>query len=184
MLTHVPRRTQARQIYNVRRKMMKHSFAIFAALTCLMSSFVSGSPPYCVPPALAPLENEKPTAYLAKISDLPQSVVDAVKTAMRGGKLHMADRGGAWNETDDVDDPSLPFRRLLWATEVKKYFVIHYEMGGIGYSTHFLVISPEEKTGNRRLVWSAVSFSKASDFDEFFRLLQAGKIDSDPRFIH
>ncbi|TDO08881.1 hypothetical protein EV580_4911 [Mycobacterium sp. BK086] len=45
----------------------------------------------------------------------------------------IADIGAPFNSTDDVDDPSLPFRRLIRAGHRDKDWFLWYEHGGITY---------------------------------------------------
>jgi len=45
----------------------------------------------------------------------------------------MADIGAPFNSTDDVDDPSLPFRRLIRAGHRGDDWFVWYEHGGITY---------------------------------------------------
>lgn len=45
----------------------------------------------------------------------------------------MADIGAPFNSTDDVDDPSLPFRRLIRGGHRDKDWFLWYEHGGITY---------------------------------------------------
>lgn len=163
---------------------MKRAILALIWLVYGWSTVARGEAPSHLPAELAPLANGQPTEYLRRASDIPRSVVAAAKKAMLGGKFHLADAGGAWRKTDVVVDGSLPSRRLVWATDVKGCFMLHYEMGGIGYSTHFLVFSPEDKDGHRKLIWSAAGFMIADDLPSFFSLLERGKIQSDPRTLH
>jgi hypothetical protein len=45
----------------------------------------------------------------------------------------IADIGAPFNSTDDVDDPSLPFRRLIRGGHRDKDWFLWYEHGGISY---------------------------------------------------
>ena len=92
----------------------------------------------------------------------------------------MADNGGNWERYDVVYDDTLPFRRLIWAVEVQQHYVLHFEQGGMAYSTHFLVISPADSKGRRTLEWAAISFKQARDLEGFLDSAKAGKLRFDP----
>jgi len=156
---------------------------IAAALGLLIAVNVLGqSPPPAVIDQLGP---DKSLNYVTKFSDIPKSVIDVMKTATRSSKLEMADKGGKWNATDAVLEPNLPFRRLIWAVETQKHFVVHYELSGVGYSTHFLVISPPGDDGKRKLEWAAVSFNKnANNLKKFLALAKSKKLDADDYLGH
>jgi hypothetical protein len=79
---------------------------------------------------LTEIEGVKPDQYIKKVKDIPMPVKKAFGQAMGAKQFDMADTGGAWNKTDVVTNPSLLFRRLIWAVETTGYYVIHYEMGG------------------------------------------------------
>jgi hypothetical protein len=151
-----------------------------AGIGCRRSGQVEGGVKYDES-ILRKLEDERPVKYLTMLGELPRSVRAAVFEAIKSDDRRIADRGTLWNKTDTPTDPSLPYRRLIWAAEVKQYYVIHYEKGGEGWSTCFLIISPEEKAGKKSLVWAGVSFNVAGDYSAFLRLMKEGKVHSDPR---
>lgn len=156
--------------------------AIVAALSFLSitSTFGQSKPPAVID-QLGPDTSLK---YLTKVSEIPKSVVEVMTNTMHMGQLKMADKDGEWNVTDAVTNPNLPFRRLIWAVETQKHFVVHYELGGIGYSTHFLVISPPDENGKRKLEWAAVSFNKADDLNKFLAMAKSKKLDADKSLSH
>ena len=157
--------------------------AIAGALCLFLSANAFGQ---SQPPAVInQLHADSSLTYLTKVSEIPASVIEVMKTAMRTDKLKMADKGGKWNVTDAPIDPDLPSQRLIWAVESQKHFVVHYELSGIGYSTHFLVISPPGDDGKRKLEWAAVSFNKKSDnLKKFLALAKSKKLDADESLMH
>jgi hypothetical protein len=96
----------------------------------------------------------------------------------------MADYRGAWNKTDYVQDASLPFRRLIWAVTIKDYYIIHYEKGGFGYSTHYLVAAPDRNTKKWKVLWAGVAFERGQDYPAFISALKKRKLDSNPSLGH
>ena len=46
--------------------------------------------------------------------------------------------GQNWNATDAITDPTLPWKRLVWAAVGSDYYVVHYERGGIDHSSPHL----------------------------------------------
>jgi hypothetical protein len=151
---------------------------------CLLSAstFGQGQPPAVID-QLGPDESLK---YLTKVSEIPKSVVEVMTNTMHMGQLKMADKGGKWNVTDVITDPDLPFHRLIWAVETQKYFVIHYERGGIGHSTRFLVISPPDADGKRKLEWAAVDLGAKAhkNLKEFLSAAKSGKLKADGSLLH
>jgi hypothetical protein len=152
---------------------MKNVIATVLGLLVCISAFGQSSPPAVIDQ----LHPDPSLIYLTKVSDIPDSVIEVMKTATGYDKLKMADKGGKWNMSDAVLDPDLPFRRLIWAVEAQKHFVV-------GYSTHFLVISPPGDDGKRKLEWAAVSFKKADNLKKFLTMAKSGKLDADESLTH
>src|SRR6266536_3112835 len=67
--------------------------------------------------------------------DLPPAIV----ALCVDDKGKLAYPGQNWNATDAVTDPTLPWKRLIWAAVGSDYYVVHYERGGIDHSFHILV---------------------------------------------
>jgi hypothetical protein len=67
--------------------------------------------------------------------DLPRAIV----ALCVDDKGKLADPGQNWNPTDAITDPTLPWKRLIWAAVGGDYYVVHYERGGIDHSFHILV---------------------------------------------
>jgi len=76
---------------------------------------------------------------LTKASDLPE----AVRKVCGPGTGAMADPGGKWEPTDDIADPTLPAKRLIWAATDGRLYVVHYETGGYAHLFHVAIIRTE-----------------------------------------
>ena len=163
---------------------MKNTLTIMALMILAVSSLTAATSPGDLPAALSGIEGAKPEKYFKKIKDIPNPVKEAFGKAMPNKEFNMADSGGAWNKTDIVTNPSLPFRRLIWAVEIKGYYVIHYEMGGRGYSTHYLIAASDGEKEKWFVFWSAAAFEIARDYPAFITDLKKGKLDTNPRLIH
>ena len=66
------------------------------------------------------------------LSELPPELVKLLPP--------IADIGAPFNQTDSVDDPTLPFRRLIRAGHRGTDWFVWYEHGGIGYSWQAAVV--------------------------------------------
>ena len=84
--------------------------------------------------------------------DLPPAIV----ALCVDDKGRLADPGQNWNATDAVTDPTLPWKRLIWAAVGSDYSVVHYERGGIDHSFHILVVKLTKNDGKPKVVWHAV----------------------------
>jgi hypothetical protein len=85
----------------------------------MIGTLAKGATTNLIPRVLSGLQDSKPDTYYSKVKDIPTLIMDAFQKAMGVRELRMADSGGAWNMTDVVDDPSLPFCRLIWVAEIK-----------------------------------------------------------------
>lgn len=159
---------------------MRWNISTIAGALCLLlsvSTFGQSQPPAVID-QLGPDTSLK---YLTKVSKIPPSVVEVMKTVIHLDKLEMADKGGEWNATDFIVNPELPGRRLIWAVETQKHFVVHYEQGGFTPKTHFPVVSPPHENGKRKLEWAAVSLNaaKADDLKKFLAMAKDKKLIGD-----
>jgi len=111
--------------------------------------------------------------------DLPPVVV--ALCADDSGKL--AEPGQNWNATDVVTDPTLPWKRLIWATIGGDYYVVHYERGGIGHSFHILVATVAKGDARAKVVWRAVGH-QLKDYTAFLDALRTGKLDDRANYPH
>src|SRR5262245_9329299 len=84
------------------------------------------------------------------------------------GKL--ADPGQNWNATDVVTDPTLPWKRLIWAVVGGDYYVVHYERGGIAHSFHVLVAKLSKSDAKPKMVWQTVG-RQLKDYPAFLTAL-------------
>ena len=104
--------------------------------------------------------------------DLPPAVV--ALCADDKGKL--ADPGENWNVTDATTDPTLPWKRLVWAAVGGDYYVVHYERGGIDHSFHVLVAMLPRDNTKPKIVWTALG-RPFKDYAAFVDALRSGKLD-------
>jgi hypothetical protein len=104
--------------------------------------------------------------------DLPSAVV--AFCVDDNGKL--ADPGQNWNATDAITDPTLPWKRLIWAAVSGEYYVVHYERGGIAHSFHSLVAKLAKNEAEPELVWRAIGY-QLKDYAAFLTVLRNGKLD-------
>jgi hypothetical protein len=111
--------------------------------------------------------------------DLPSTIV--VLCVDDKGKL--ADPGENWNATDAITDPTLPWKRLIWAAVGSDYYVVHYECGGIDHSFHVLVAKLPEDDAKPNVIWRALGGS-LKDYAEFVSALRAQKLDDRLDYAH
>ena len=111
--------------------------------------------------------------------DLPPAVV----ALCAGDKGKLADPGQNWNATDAVTDPTLPWKRLIWAAIGGDYYVLHYERGGIDHSFHILVAKLPKNDAKPTVVWRALAHP-FKDYAVFLNALQAGKLDDRLDYPH
>jgi hypothetical protein len=104
--------------------------------------------------------------------DLPPAVV----ALCVDDKGKLADPGENWNATDATTDPTLPWKRLIWAAVGDEYYVVHYERGGIDHSFHILVAKLSKDNTKPKIVWSAVG-GPFKDYAAFLDALRSGKLD-------
>jgi hypothetical protein len=97
--------------------------AFVAGLVGLIAALTVAAPAGAVPDTKCRLATP-----VTEVSGLAQ--VPAALTKLVGP---IADIGAPFNSTDDVDDPSLPFRRLIRAGHRDDDWFLWYEHGGIGY---------------------------------------------------
>jgi hypothetical protein len=111
--------------------------------------------------------------------DLPPAVV-----ALCGDdKGKLAEPGQNWNATDAITDPTLPWKRLIWAAVGSEYYVVHYERGGIDHSFHILVAKLTKNDAKPTVVWHAVGH-QLKDYATFLDALRTGKLDDRLDYPH
>jgi hypothetical protein len=111
--------------------------------------------------------------------DLPPAVV----ALCVDDKGKLADPGQNWNATDAITDPTLPWKRLIWAAVGSDYYVVHYERGGIDHSFHILVAKLAKNDAKPKLVWHAVGH-QLKDYRAFLDALRTGKLDDRVDYPH
>jgi hypothetical protein len=111
--------------------------------------------------------------------DLPPAVV--ALCVDDNGKL--ADPGQNWNATDAVTDPTLPWKRLIWAAVGGDYYVVHYERGGIVHSFHVLVAKLTKNEPKPKGIWQAVG-RPLKDYATFLDSLRNGNLDDRLNYAH
>jgi len=104
--------------------------------------------------------------------DLPPAIV----ALCVDDKGRLADPGQNWNATDAITDPTLPWKRLVWAAVRSDYYVVHYERGGIDHSFHILVYKLAKNDAKPKIIWRAVG-SPLKDYAAFVSALRTGKLD-------
>jgi hypothetical protein len=105
-------------------------------------------------------------------SDLPTAII-ALCTGDNG---RLAEPGQKWNATDAITDPTLPGKRLIWAAVGGKYYVVHYERGGIAHTFHILVAKFTKNDAKPKVVWRAIG-GPLKDYGAFLDALRSGKLD-------
>lgn len=85
-------------------------------------------------------------------TNLPPAVV--ALCADDKGKL--AEPRQKWQVTDQVTDDTLPGKRLIWAVTDGEHYVVHYERGGRGHSSHILVATHKRGDGKAKVVWRGI----------------------------
>ena len=112
-------------------------------------------------------------------NDLPSTVV----ALCVDDKGKLADPGQNWNATDAITDPTLPWKRLIWAAVGSDYYVVHYERGGIDHSFHILVAKLTKNDGKPKVAWHAVGH-QLKDYTVFLDALRTGKLDDRVDYPH
>jgi len=111
--------------------------------------------------------------------DLPSAVVSLCVD----DKGRLAEPGQNWNATDATTDPTLPWKRLIWAAVGEDYYVVHYERGGIDHSFHILVAKLTTSNAKPKVIWSGVG-RPLKDYAAFLDALRDGKLDDRLDYAH
>jgi hypothetical protein len=91
-----------------------------------------------------------------------------------------ADPGKPWNQTDAVQDATLPFSRVQWLATDGTDWILFWEHGGIAYTTGFMMIA---KVGSAPpvVVWDAGPAKKQLEtFHEFQEYIRSKGLFSGP----
>src|SRR5258708_39874722 len=89
----------------------------------LALAVVTATPAGAMPNTLCTLAT--PVREVHSVSELPPELVKLLPP--------IADIGAPFNATDSVNDPTLPFRRLIRAGNRDADWFVWYEHGGVGY---------------------------------------------------
>jgi hypothetical protein len=104
--------------------------------------------------------------------DLPPAVVSLCVD----DKGRLADPGQNWNPTNAITDPTLPWKRLIWAAVGGDYYVVYYERGGIDHSFHIVVARLTKDDSKSKLIWRAIG-GPFKDYAAFLNALRSGKLN-------
>jgi hypothetical protein len=105
--------------------------------------------------------------------NLPPEI--AILCADKNGTI--AEPGAAWEATDALSGSSKPRKRLVWVAASDDYYVVHYERGGIGRSSHIMMASLDSERGEWHAVWRAVRLRPLEDYNSFLDALMRGDLD-------
>jgi hypothetical protein len=135
--------------------------------------------------AKLPAEDRKALLDASRFHEVPSTkdLPPAVIALCGGDKDRLADPGQNWNATDAVTDPTLPWKRLIWAAVGSDYYVVHYERGGIDHSFHILVAKVTKNDAKPTMVWRAVGH-QLKDYAAFLEALRTGKLDDRLDYPH
>jgi hypothetical protein len=95
----------------------------------------------------------------------------------------LAEPGRKWEATDDIRNPSLPRKRLIWGAVASEYYVVHYEWGGRGHSFHVLVATLAKGEQKPKVIWHGVG-GRLKDYATFLAALRSGKLDDKVDYPH
>jgi hypothetical protein len=121
---------------------------------------------------------------LYSMKDLPPSVVEACARITPEHEFRLANPREKFQATDVIMDPNLPRRRLIWAAKIPGYYLLHYELGGIGLSRHVILVAYTDNKNEAPVTWAAAFFVRLKDYQEFLAALAAGKLDNDREYMH
>jgi hypothetical protein len=86
----------------------------------------------------------------------------------------LANPGEKYQVTDVIDEPGLPFRRLVFAGVSGNKWLIHYEHGGIGYSTAVVLLELDAQN-KVRFVWGGAGAECAKNLSALRTAIGAGR---------
>jgi len=97
--------------------------------------------------------------------NFPPQIRRALARTFRQKKLEMADAGMPFQQTDfairRAGAPVLPTRRLIFAFETSRYFVVYYESIAVGLGANALIFRVNP-SGHVTLVWGGVETDYAN----------------------
>jgi hypothetical protein len=114
---------------------------------------------------------------VSSTASLPASIKQAFATVTGQKQFLLADPGAKYQVTDVVDEPGLPFRRLVFAGVSGDQWFIHYEHGGIGHSYSILVFRIQPG-GRAAFVWGGAG-DRANDLGDLRHAIASGRFTDD-----
>lgn len=112
--------------------------ALFAlAAFALLSPTTARTAPPTKPPPLSAADKAHilgdTFTVVRTVKQIPAAVQKALGLHAKDPLNGMADAGQKFQESDFIQDPKLPFRRLVFAAVNARYCLVYYELGGIAY---------------------------------------------------
>ena len=113
---------------------------------------------------------------ITRVEAFPDPLRPAYREA-NGTRFTMADPGEPFQATDVIYDASLPRRRLVFAGQQDRRFLIHYEQGGIArsYRLDFLEVGGDNRA---RVVWEGYCNRAAGNVRELAGMLESRQCGS------
>lgn len=114
------------------------------------------------------------------LRELPKPILDVLTE--ESGRLTMVNPGRQFEATDNINDPSLPNGRLIFAGVTSKKVFLHYEQGGMGHM-FILAFFAINKQGKIEPVWRGYC-GPAADLNDLVTQIGNGRCsDAVPREI-
>ena len=114
---------------------------------------------------------------VSSTSNLPAPIKLAFATVTGEKQFLLANPGAKYQVTDVVDEPELPFRRLVFAGVSGGQWFIHYERGGYGHSYSILVFRVQDN-GRVAFVWGGAG-DRANDLGDLRHAIASGRFKDD-----
>jgi hypothetical protein len=115
----------------------------------------------------------------ADVSAIPEAVKSAFAKAASEERFAMAEPGAAWQATDVILHPALPWRRLGKVALSRSFCLIFYEHGGRAHTYH--VAAFHVSSTGATLVWHAVYLHDfITEPAALIKAVDEGDIDDDP----
>lgn len=134
------------------------------------------------PPAdlLRALERPGDFRISHKVSDIPESVRTAFAKAAKLDKFEMAGPGARWQETDVIETPPLPWRRLRSVAISSSFVLVFCERGGFGESQNIAVFRLSGSSAEA--LWHAYVESPVADPTALRREIEERKTIDSPLY--
>jgi len=120
-------------------------------------------------------------ALVRSTDELPEPVKNTFATLTKEDRFALADLGHKYQETDVIEEPGLPSRRLVIAGHYKQRWFVHYAHGGIGlrYAIIVLDIQPDNTA---HFVWGGSGFRSAANLNDLRNAIKSGEFADDVKF--